>query len=308
MVSFELRNTPLLARVGADRADELRTDIDAATVGWPKAAVLRVDSRNQVLIADGRAVLGDAIKVADKPPEGAVFLGRIEDGRHVWGIRAALEAPDQQDTDVEVLDLRRAGPIFDDVSAQLVATATALLNWHDTARFSPIDGSPTKSVKAGWARVNPMTGVEEFPRIDPAVICLVHDGADRAVLARHRVWPQRLFSLLAGFVEAGESFEACVAREIAEEIGLTVRDVRYLGSQPWPFPRSLMVGFHAVADPGQTFSFNDGEIVEAGWFTREEVRHALAQGDWSSASDAKLMLPGSISIAREIIESWAALD
>jgi NAD+ diphosphatase len=308
VVWFELRNTPLLSRVGADRADEIRTDIETAIAGWPGAAVLRVDSRNRVLIADGRAVLGNAIKLADRPPEDAVFLGRLRDGRHVWGIRAPLDVPDDPQTKVDVLDLRRAGPIFDDASAQLVATATALLNWHDVARFSPVDGSPTKPVKGGWARVNLVTGAEEFPRIDPAVICLVHDGGDRAVLARHRVWPERLFSLLAGFVEAGESFETCVAREIAEEIGLAVSDVRYLGSQPWPFPRSLMVGFHAFADPDQQFSFNDGEIVEAGWFTREEVRHALAQGDWSSESDAKLMLPGSISIAREIIESWVALD
>lgn len=308
MVWFELRNTPLLSRVGADRADELRTDIEAATAGWAEAVVLRVDARNQMLIADGHAVLEDALKVADGPPDNAVFLGRLTDGRHVWAMRAALDMPDEPQRKVEVLDLRRAGPIFDDASAQLVATACALLNWHDNARFSSIDGAPTKSVKGGWARANIVTGVEEFPRIDPAVICLVHDGGDRAVLARQRRWPERLFSLLAGFVEAGESFEACVAREIAEEIGLTVRDVRYLGSQPWPFPRSLMVGFHAVADPGQDFSFNDGEIIEAAWFTRDEVRHALAQGDWTSKSDHKLMLPGSISIAREIIESWASLD
>jgi NAD+ diphosphatase len=87
-----------------------------------------------------------------------------------------------------------------------------------------------------------------------------------------------------------------------------VRDVRYLGSQPWPFPRSIMVGFHAIGDPGQPFAFNDGEIAEAAWFTRDEIRRALGQGDWSSASPAKLLLPGSISIAREIIESWAARD
>jgi NAD+ diphosphatase len=308
MVQFELRNVPLLSRVGADRADELRTDVDAAVAEWAEAAVLRVDSHNRVLIADGRAVLGDAIKVADQPPPDAVFLGRIHGGRHVWAIRAALELPDDPDADAELLDLRRAGPIFDDVSAQLVASATALLNWHDNSKFSPVDGAPTKSIKGGWSRVNPVTGHEEFPRIDPAVICLVHDGGDRAVLARQTVWPERMFSLLAGFVEAGESFEACVAREIGEEIGLAVRDVRYLGSQPWPFPRSLMVGFHAIADPEQEFSFNDGEIAEAAWFTRNEVREALAQGDWSTASEAKLMLPGSISIAREIIESWAALD
>lgn len=308
MSSFRLRQVPLLSRVGADRADALRTDIDAAVAGWADALLLRVDRRNQVLISAGRAVLNSAASIGARPPEHAVFLGRLHDGRHVWAVRAELEPPDDLDTPVEVLDLRRTGDVFDDVSAQLVATATALLNWHDSARFSPVDGAATTPIKAGWSRVDPLTGREEFPRIDPAVICLVHDGHDRAVLARQTVWPQRLFSILAGFVEAGESFESCVVREIAEEIGLAVTDVEYLGSQPWPFPRSLMVGFHALGDPEQEFSFNDGEIAEAAWFTREEIREALGRGDWSSASDARLLLPGSISIAREIIESWAAQD
>src|SRR3981189_2233597 len=305
---FQLRNVPLLSRIGADRADELRTDVEAAKAAWPDALVLRVDRRNPGLIPGGRGVLGEAAKRADKPPESAVFLGRLADGRHVWGIRAALERPEDPHAETEALDLRRAGQIFDDVSAQLVATATALLNWHDNARFSAVDGAPTKAIKGGWARVNATNGHEEFPRIDPAVICLVHDGHDRAVLARQTAWPERLFSLLAGFVEAGESFETCVGREITEEIGLTVTDVRYLGSQPWPFPRSLMVGFHAIGDPEQEFSFNDGEIAEAAWFTRAEGREAPDHGDWSSDSPSRLLLPGSISIAREIIESWAALD
>ncbi|KGI67396.1 NAD(+) diphosphatase [Mycolicibacterium rufum] len=305
---FRLRNVPLLSRVGADRADTLRTDVDAAVAGWADALLLRVDRRNQVLIADGRAVLHRATDAGDAPPENAVFLGRLQDGRHVWAIRGELQPPDDPDATTEVLDLRRTGHVFDDVSAQLVATATALLNWHDHARFSPVDGTPTTPIKAGWSRINPATGHEEFPRIDPAVICLVHDGHDRAVLARQTMWPPRLFSILAGFVEAGESFETCVVREIAEEIGLTVTDVEYLGSQPWPFPRSLMVGFHALGDPEQEFAFNDGEIAEAAWFTRAEIREALDQGDWSSQSGSRLLLPGSISIAREIIESWAAAD
>ncbi len=305
-MAFRLRNTPLLSRIGADRADHLRTDIEAATAGWADAALLRVDHRNQVLISDGRVVLGAAGALADAPPPDAVFLGRIEGGRHVWAIRAALEPP--EDGAAAVLDPRRGGHVFDDVSAQLVACALALLNWHDSSRFSPVDGSPTRLVNGGWSRRNPLTGHDEFPRIDPAVICLVHDGHDRAVLARQTVWPERLFSLIAGFVEAGESFESCVVREVAEEIGLNVRDVEYLGSQPWPFPRSLMVGFHALGDPEQPFAFNDGEIVEAEWFTRAEVRTALEHGDWSSDSTSRLLLPGSVSIAREIIESWAYQD
>ncbi len=305
-MSFRLRKVPLLSRVGADRADTLRTDVDAAVAGWSDALLLRVDRRNQVLISEGRAVLNDASAAGDVPPEDAVFLGRLENGRHVWAIRSELEPPEDAQSPTEVLDLRRTGEVFDDLSAQLVATATALLNWHDSARFSPVDGAPTTPVKAGWSRISSLSGREEFPRIDPAVICLVHDGHDRAVLARQTLWPERLFSILAGFVEAGESFESCVVREISEEVGLTVTDVEYLGSQPWPFPRSLMVGFHALGDPEQPFSFNDGEIAEAAWFTRAEIRQALERGDWNSnGGDSQLLLPGSISIAREIIESWA---
>ncbi len=304
-MDFQLRQVPVLSRVGADRSDQLRTDLEAATAGWANAALLRVDSRGQVLIADGRVVLGDALELAAAPPADAVFLGRIEDGRHVWAVRAALRPPEGRE--VSVLSLRATGTIFDDASAQLVSSAVALLNWHDKARFSAVDGTPTKSVRCGWARVNLLTGEEEYPRIDPAVICLVHDGGDRAVLARQSGWAPGWFSLLAGFVEAGESFEACVAREVREEIGLTVRDVRYLGSQPWPFPRSLMVGFHAVGDPDEDFVFHDGEITEAAWFTRDEVRQALDAGDWTTTSQAKLLLPPAVSIARVIIESWACL-
>lgn len=222
-MSFRLRNIPVLSRVGADRADDLRTDIDAAITGWSDAQLLRVDHRNQVLLAEGRVVLTAVVEYADSPPADAVFLGRLADGgqaegtpgggRHVWVVRAALEPPpgDSGET-TTVVDPRRTSHPFDDVSAQLVASALALLNWHDSACFSPIDGTPTRPIRAGWARRNPLTGHEEFPRIDPAVICLVHDGADRAVLARQTVWPPRLFSLIAGFVEAGEAFETRVVR------------------------------------------------------------------------------------------------
>ncbi len=124
-----------------------------------------------------------------------------------------------------------------------------MLNWHDSAGFSALDGAPSEPTMSGWSRISTSTGHEEFPRTDPAVICLVHDGGDRVLLARQPTWPARRFSILAGFVEAGESLETCVVREIKEEVGVDVRDVRYLGSQPWPFPRSVMIGFAAVGDP-----------------------------------------------------------
>lgn len=299
-MTFRLRKVPLLSRVGLDRADELRSDPEELAKGWAEAGLITLDVRGRVNIVDGQVVLEDAAHVGDGPPEHAVFLGRIPSGRHVWAVRAELD-----DDSAPLLDLRRSGELFDDISAALLATAMAMLAWHDSAGYSPVDGSPTTPAKGGWVRVNSTTGQEEFPRTDPAVICLVHDGGDRAVLGRQKFWPERMFSLLAGFVEAGESLEACVAREIAEEVGLTVTDVQYLGSQPWPFPRSIMLGFHAIGDPSQPFSFNDGEIAEADWFTRDEVRAALELGDWTTPSDSRLMLPGSISIAREIVESWA---
>ena len=131
------------------------------------------------------------------------------------------------------------------------------------------------------------------------------------LLARQPVWPEGRFSVLAGFVEAGESLEACVMREIHEEVGAVVQDVQYLGSQAWPFPRSLMVGFHALADPAVPLVPADGEIAEAMWVTREELRAALDHGDWSGERPGqakRLLLPGQVSIARSMLESWATLD
>ncbi len=299
-MAFQLNSVPLLSRSAVDRAEEVRADPQALKEGWSTAKLLRINRRGQVRFAEGTLVFDAAVELAAEPDPAAVFLG-IADGVHLWAVRDAELAG-------SLLDLRAMAATVDDFTAGLLSSALALLNWHDKAAFHAADGTPTVAVKGGWSRATE-AGFEEFPRIDPAVICLIHDGGDRALLARQHSWPETLFSLLAGFVEAGESLERCVEREMREEVGLEVGDIQYLGSQPWPFPRSLMLGFSAAADPDQPLVFSDGEIADAHWFTRAEVRAALAAGDWSSRSaDTRLLLPGSISIARTIVESWAALD
>ncbi|MGW0175484.1 NAD(+) diphosphatase [Rhodococcus sp. NPDC003322] len=292
-----MTEVPLLSRSALDRAEELRSDTDALRAGWAEALVLRINHRGQARVDGTDLVLEPAISLGDEPVSGAVFLGRRE-GRHLWAVRVPAMIG-------ELADLRMIGHRLDDSSAGLLTTAVAVLNWHAAAGFSAIDGATTTPTMAGWSRLSSSTGHEEFPRTDPAVICLVHDGADRVLLARNGTWPERRFSVLAGFVEAGESLESCVAREIAEEVGVTVHDIRYLGSQPWPFPRSVMIGFSAVADPDAPLIFADGEIAEARWFGRDEVRDALALGDWSSPAEAPLLVPGSVSIARGMLEAWA---
>ena len=195
--------------------------------------------------------------------------------------------------------LRELGADLDDLDAGLLAQAIGILEWHERHRFSPVSGAPTTIERAGWVQRDPMTGVELFPRTDPAVIMLVHDGGDRVVLGRQAVWPPGRFSILAGFVEPGESAEAAVAREVAEEVGLQVTDIRYVASQPWPFPQSLMLGFVAravAAEGSDELVLDPDEIEEAHWFTREQLR----------SGDGPRALPPPVSIARHILDRWVA--
>ncbi len=298
MPRFELASPPLLSRSPLNRAEELRKDSAALQAGWSDAEVLQVDHRGRLRVDESGLVYTPAIEVAADPVPDAVFLG-IHRGRHLWAQRVGALTGTLE-------DLRTAGENLDETQLSILTSALAILNWHASASFSALDGAATTPSSAGWSRTSTSNGHEEFPRTDPAVICLVHDGADRVLLARAPAWPERRFSVLAGFVEAGESLETCVLREIKEEVGITVSDIAYLGSQPWPFPRSVMIGFSAKADPDVPLRFLDGEIAEAHWFHRDEVRSALELGDWASDSDSRLLLPGSISIARGMLEAWAA--
>src|SRR5262249_4560440 len=153
----------------------------------------------------------------------------------------------------------------------LLAYARGLMHWHARHGFCGVCGSRTESASAGHVRkcTNPDCGASHFPRTDPAVIMLVHDG-DKALLGRQKVWPQGMYSTLAGFVEPGESLEETVRREVYEETGIAVGEVVYHSSQPWPFPASLMIGFHAEAR-SRTINRVDSELEDAGWFSRAEL-------------------------------------
>jgi NAD+ diphosphatase len=298
-------DTPTLSRGVADRSEDLR-DPDRILAAWPTAVVLRVDRAGQLAMADGPTGPGlrfaPASSWGERPPSGAVLLGRIDETDH-WAVAAAGDVESDtvpgEDSDPEPRrSLRALGPMLSDADAGFATSAVAILGWHSTGGFCPHCGRASLPDLPGHSRTCP-NGHQEFPRTDPAVIVLVHDGAGNAVLARQPSWAPGRVSVLAGFVEAGESLEATVVREIGEEIGVTVTDVAYLGSQPWPFPRSLMIGFAARVDPGTPLRPRAGEIEHAEWFSRDRLAAILAGTDGGGVS-----LPDPVSIARRMVEGF----
>jgi NAD+ diphosphatase len=191
--------------------------------------------------------------------------------------------------------LRQVGALLDGRDANLLTTAVALAAWHATHRHCPACGAPTDVAEAGAVRVCPVDGSLQHPRVDPAVIMAVVDDDDRLLLGHQARWPTNRFSTLAGFVEPGESLEQAVAREVLEETGVVVASSAYVGSQPWPFPRSLMLGFISRAATTE-ISEDRVEIMEARWFTRADLARALEAGE--------VILPSHVSIARRLIEHW----
>ncbi|WP_235830299.1 NAD(+) diphosphatase [Algihabitans albus] len=194
-------------------------------------------------------------------------------------------------------DLRRIGPLLPRDEGAILAHARALVHWHGRHRFCGLCGGATRSEQGGHLRrcQTPDCGALHFPRTDPAVIMLVHDGGDRCVLGRQARFPAGMHSTLAGFVEPGESLEDTVVREVHEEVGLRVRDVAYHSSQPWPFPSSLMLGFYAVADADR-LRIDPHELESAAWFSRKELE--------ASPENDSFRLPRTDSIARRLISDW----
>ena len=290
-----------------DRAAEYRTDMRALIerIGDGTSRIVPVwRSHNLVVASDSGDEPVPVLLRGDHPAVGEaetlIFLGIHEEMAHFAIDLSTHEAPPLDDIGV-FQDLRAFGQLISHADGAVLAYARGLIFWHQRHRFCGVCGSPTESAQAGHVRkcTNPDCGAQHFPRTDPAVIMLVHDGADSIILGRQANWPPGMHSVLAGFVEPGESLEDAVAREIYEEAGVTVRDVHYHSSQPWPFPASLMVGYTAQAATTE-LNVDLDEIEEARWYSRAEIL--------ASPEDMTFRLPRRDSIARRLVDDWLGED
>jgi NAD+ diphosphatase len=276
-----------------DRAGALRTDEAALAELWQRAGAQRIAVRDgHIGIAAGGAATEVALPpgAVAAPPSQRVLLG-IDPQQRPWWL--VLGAP--PDAAVRWVGLRELGPQLSALQLDAVMTAVAMESWHARHRYCPVCGRPTEATAAGWLRRCSADGTEHYPRTDPAIIVVVIDSDDRALLGRQTRWPERWRSALAGFVEPGERAESAVQREVAEEVGVRLDAIQYVSSQPWPFPGSLMLGFHAwTSDP--TIVVDGVEIAEAAFYSRDDLAAAAAAGT--------IQLPPSISIARGLIERW----
>lgn len=299
-----------LSRSALDRValERRRPEILTELLDDPRTRVVEVRG-DRMHVASGGGTAGgagsdttdDGLRLVLRAPEPmdharlGLLLGRDGDRTAYVGIVTQAADGDVDPAQDGWLTLRQAGEALAPRDAGVFTTALALANWHATHRFCPRCGAPTEPAQAGWVRRCEREGSEHYPRTDPAVIMSVVDPDGRLLLGRGAHWPEGRFSVLAGFVEPGESFEAAVAREVAEEVGVTVDGARYLGNQPWPFPSSVMIGFEATTRE-TALTIDPVEMAEARWVSREEYRELLRSGT--------IRTPSGISIAKRIIEHW----
>jgi NAD+ diphosphatase len=270
-------------RVGERRADEAWL---AEAWKAPTTRVLPLAGARFPLGEDGTTL---GWRRCDEVPDGTrMFLG-MQDGEARFAVQLPDDAGEEGWTVLRGTLHRLAAR-----DAGLAVHAVGLAEWLRAHRFCPRCGGALDVTQAGHVLTCRDCGRQQFPRTDPAVIMLVTDG-ERALLGHQAAWPPGRYSTLAGFVEPGESLEDAVRREVAEEVGLTVGEVRYFGNQPWPLPASLMIGFFALAETTE-IAVDEEEIESARWFTREELRAEAESGD--------LQIPAGISISRSLVEAW----
>jgi NAD+ diphosphatase len=271
-----------------DRAGELRTD---------PAALAELLKRAKVLTVGGGKVSADLASAK------LLYPNAQSDENFFLGIDRATDTPYFAAHVVEsegLLSLREIGAALSPLEIGLALHAVALSNWHTSHPMCSRCGAATTSSLGGAVRVCSKCEAQHHPRTDSAVIVLVRDVNDRILLGRQAVWPIGRFSTFAGFLEPGETFEQCVSREVFEESGVSVSQISYLGSQPWPFPASIMIAFEAVIDDPSAARPDGEEIVELRWYSRVQLRAAM--------EDGSILLPPIISVARKMIERWFGAD
>lgn len=277
-----------------DRADHIRMDPDAlASAMDMRARLLRLDGIIPEL-EDNTLGWGS---LADAAPDAElVFLGMLDDRAHFAAV------PQQGDNRPRPADPRgwQVMSILSEAELAIYGGARSLVDWHARHRFCAVCGAPTQIAKGGWQRTCGGCGAEHFPRVDPVTIMLVeYEG--HLLLGRQPRFPPRSYSALAGFVEPGESIEEAVTRETLEEAGVPVGDVRYVFSQPWPFPSQLMIGCHAMATSDE-LAIDETELEDARWFSREDVARSInaPRGD----ETAPFMPPPPQAIAHQLMHWW----
>ncbi|MCH8159606.1 MAG: NAD(+) diphosphatase [Proteobacteria bacterium] len=295
-----MENHNVFAGAFVDRSGERRKDAD-----WLDEALLHEESRfvpvwgDHCLVAENpsRTILLERRQIEGFVQENSLFFLGLFRGQPAFALTISGEVDPPFGEHGEFRDLRYLGTVLPPDEANLVAHARALVLWHATQLFCGACGSSARPHAGGNSRKcqNPDCAREIFPRVDPAIIVLVSDG-EHCLLGRQDSWPEGRYSTIAGFVEPGESLEDAVRREVFEETNIEVSAIRYHSSQPWPFPSSLMLGFFAAADNNSKIRLNDGELADAQWFTRAELRSGSPK------------LPFRISIARRLVDHWIGLE
>jgi NAD+ diphosphatase len=289
-----------------DRAGHLRTNQTSLDQMWQRAKIIHVaDARLAVEAAGTKLRFRSASQVQSLIESGefktgeTYFLGLDEiDQEPYFAWNASSVEPESEKVPDGYLTLREIGGLISEFEMEISLHAIALANWHKSHTHCARCGAPTSVAQGGAIRTCDKDKSEHYPRTDSAVIVLVRDKDDRILLGHQPIWPEGRFSCFAGFLEPGETFEQCVQREVLEESGVLVREISYLGSQPWPFPASIMISFDAVTDAPEIARPDGQEITEVKWFSRAEIK---AQSDAGT-----LLLPPTMSVARKMIDRWFA--
>jgi NAD+ diphosphatase len=294
-----MSDSPLLAdlvlsRSATDRSAELRKDSEWIARAFNDSTTLFICVNGSRAPITGNDIA--FIAFADIPRDSLTYFLGLDGGTAFFGVSVDADFVATHDPEAW-LNLRSSGSRLSDRDAGLLVTAVALDNWNATHPHCSRCGALTEPSDAGWARRCPVDNSTHFPRTDPAVIVLVTDSRDRVLLARQHSWQPGWVSILAGFVEAGEPAEAAVVREVGEETGIRIdpQSIDYLGSQPWPFPNSLMLGYHARA-LNTDICVDGDEIVEADWYDRVDIKELCGAQE--------LHLPPRVSIAHQLLVRW----